>query len=381
MIYLDYNATTPLDPEVRAAMLPFLGELFGNPSSPHATGRAARAALDDCRDRVARVLGCKPSELVFTSGGTESNNLALHGAVLARRNRGRHLITSAVEHQAVLQPLQWLAQEYGCELTILPVDTEGRVDPDAVANALRNDTILVSIQAANNEIGTLQPVATIGQLCRQRGVLFHTDAAQWCGKEPLQNVDVFSADLASMCAHKFYGPKGAGLLYVRSPLQLPPLLRGGSHELDRRAGTENLAAIAGLTAALERFVPSPVFAREQLAPLALQLRAALAPLPGVTLRSPAGGSLANTVAFTVAGTDSIALLAALDLEGICAASGSACSSGALEPSHVIQALGVASAEAGSLVRLSLGRENTATEIATVAALLPGLIARCRSTRV
>lgn len=381
MIYLDYNATTPLDPGVREAMLPFLGEVFGNPSSAHAAGRAARAALDDCRDRAARVLGCRPSELVFTSGGTESNNLALHGAVRARLGRGRHLITSAVEHQAVLQPLEWLAQEHGCELTILPVDVEGRVDPEAVAGALRTDTLLVTIQAANNEIGTLQPVAAIGRLCRERGVLFHTDAAQWFGKEPVPNVDVFSGDLASICAHKFHGPKGAGLLYVRSPLQLPPLLRGGSHELDRRAGTENLAAIAGLTAALERFVPQPVFDRERLAPLAKLLRSTLAQLPGVTLRSPTDGSLANTVAFTVTGTDSFALLAALDLEGICASSGSACSSGALEPSHVIRALGVASAEAGSLVRLSLGRENTAAEVTAVAALLPDLIARCRSAPV
>ncbi|HMO66280.1 MAG TPA: aminotransferase class V-fold PLP-dependent enzyme, partial [Verrucomicrobiota bacterium] len=205
MIYLDYNATTPLDPGVREAMLPFLGEVFGNPSSVHAAGRAARATLDNCRDRAARVLGCKPSELVFTSGGTEANNLALHGAVLARLARGRHLVTCAVEHHAVLQPLDWLARQYGCELTILPVDKDGRVAPEAVAAALRHDTILVSIQAANNEIGTLQPVAEIGRLCRGRGLLFHTDAAQWFGKQPLMNVDMFSADLITICAHKFHG--------------------------------------------------------------------------------------------------------------------------------------------------------------------------------
>ncbi len=378
MIYLDYNATTPLDPGVREAMLPFLGAVFGNPSSVHAAGRAARGARAAGRARAARVLGCKPSELVFTSGGTEANNLALHGAVLARLARGRHLVTCAVEHHAVLQPLDWLARQYGCELTILPVDKDGRAAPEAGAAALRHDTILVSIQAANNEIGTLQPVAEIGRLCRGRGLLFHTDAAQWFGKQPLMNVDMFSADLITICAHKFHGPKGAGLLYVRSPLQIPPLLRGGSHENERRAGTENLAAIAGLTAALERFVKLPVFDPARLAPLTLRLRTALTAQPGVTLRSPTAGVLANTVAFTVAGTDSFALLAALPFEGVCASSGSACASGALEPSHVIRALGVDAVEAGSLVRLSLGRENTDAELDAATALLPRVIARCQA---
>ena len=248
-IYFDYNATTPIDPAVRAAMLPFLDAIWGNPSSVHQVGRRARALLDDARDRAAICLGTKPSELIFTSGGTESNNLAVFGAARARQGRGKHLITSAIEHHAVLHGFDYLEKREGFQVTRLPVDGAGRVSVEAVKRALRPDTVLVSVMAANNEIGTIQPVGEIGALCRERGVVFHTDAVQWFGKEPFTSLAQFNADLVSVCAHKFHGPKGAGLLYIRSPLHLDPVAFGGGHENEQRAGTENLAGIAGLVAA------------------------------------------------------------------------------------------------------------------------------------
>ena len=218
-VYFDYNATTPLDPQVREAMLPFLGEVWGNPSSVHHVGRQARALLDEARERAAKVLGSKPSEVVFTAGGTESANLAILGTARLLKPKGRHIITSAIEHHAVLRCCEYLAQQEGFEVTFLPVDREGLVSPDSLAQALRPDTILVSVMAANNEIGTIQPVAELGALCRQHGVVFHTDAVQWFGKEPFESIHQFNADLVSICAHKIHGPKGAGALFVKSPLQ------------------------------------------------------------------------------------------------------------------------------------------------------------------
>jgi cysteine desulfurase len=379
-IYFDYNATTPLDPAVREAMLPFLGEGYGNPSSVHHVGRRARATLDDCRDRLARLWRSKPSEVVFTSGGTESVNLALFGTARRLRHKGRHIVTTRVEHHAVLNTCEYLASHDGFEVEYLPVDSDGRVDAGILAASLRPDTILVSVMAANNETGTLQPVAELGALCRERGILFHTDAVQWMGKEPFGSIHQFNADLVSACAHKFHGPKGAGALFIRSPLRPDPILFGGGHENERRAGTENLAAIVGFVEAFERFVPRPVFAREHLLPLIAPLRETIERLAGrgVTLRGSAGRQLANTVAFTVRGCDSITLLAALDLEGVCASSGSACSSGSLEPSHVLMAMGVDRAEANSLVRFSLGRGNTAAEVETVCQLIPPIIERAQS---
>src|SRR3989441_1032714 len=270
-IYFDYNATTPLDPAVREAMLPYLGEIWGNPSSVHHVGRQARAILDDARDRAASFLGCKPSEIAFTSGGTESVNLALFGVARLLKPKGRHLITCAVEHHAVLHCVEYLARKEGFELTVLPVDREGVVGPDSLQKAIRPDTILVSVMAANNETGTIQPVAELGALCQEQGVLFHTDAVQWLGKEPFASIHQFNADLVSVCAHKLHGPKGAGMLFIRSPLRPDPILFGGSHENERRAGTENLAGIIGFVEATERFVQTPVFAEEQLLPLTNRL--------------------------------------------------------------------------------------------------------------
>ena len=377
-IYFDYNATTPLDSAVREAMLPFLGEIWGNPSSIHHVGRQARALLDDARDRAARVLGAKPSEVIFTSGGTESNNLAIFGTARFLKAKGRHLITSAIEHHAVLHCCEYLAKKEGFELTVLPVNREGLVSPDDLKRALRPDTILVSIMAANNEIGTIQPIAALGAICREHGVVFHTDAAQYFGKEPFATVQQFNADLVSVCAHKFHGPKGAGLLYVRSPLLPDPVFFGGAHENERRAGTENLPAIIGFTEALERFVRIPVFDPLCLRPLRERLLSVVENVPGALVVGSKTSGLTNTVSFVVEKADSITLLAGLDLEGVCASSGSACSAGSLTPSHVVSALGVPKEMANSLVRFSLGRASSMTEVDRVASVLPTVIHRAQT---
>ena len=377
-IYFDYNATTPLDPAVRSAMLPFLGAVWGNPSSVHHVGRKARAALDESRDRAATFLGAKPSEIIFTGGGTEANNLAIFGTARLLKAKGRHLITSAVEHHAGLQCFDYLERHEGFLVTRLPVDAAGRVSVEEFKRAVRPDTIFASIMAANNEIGTIQPVAEIGAVCRELGIRFHTDAVQSFGKEAFENIGQFNADLVSVCAHKFHGPKGAGLLYIKSPLQPEPILFGGAHENERRAGTENLAAIAGLVEALESFVRPSVFPAEQLAVQVQKIAAAVEKIDGCEIVTPKEKALANTLAFVVAGSDGIALMAGLDMEGICASSGSACSAGSLEPSHVILATG-RRASANSLVRFSLGRSSTEEEVNFVCAALPEIIRRAQLT--
>jgi cysteine desulfurase len=322
------------------------------------------------------LLGCRPAEIVFTSGGTESNNLAVFGAARLLKPKGRHLITSAIEHHAVLHCFDYLEKKENFEVTRLPVDLHGMVSVEDLAKAIRKDTVLVSIMAVNNEIGTIQPVGKLGALCRSRGVLFHTDAVQWFGKEPFENIHQFNADLVSICAHKFHGPKGAGLLWIKSPLHPDPILFGGGHENERRAGTENLAAIVGLVEALEKFVRPAVFPVENMRKLAAGLASAIEKIDGCELVSPREHGLSNTVAFVVRGADSIALLAGLDVEGVCASSGSACSAGSLEPSHVVVATG-RKAEANSLVRFSLGRDSTAEEVGLVAAILPEVIRRAQ----
>lgn len=376
-IYLDYNATTPLDPAVREEMLPFLDGIYGNPSSVHHVGRQARARLDDARDRTSQVLGCKPSEVVFTSGGSESNNLAIFGAARLLKPKGRHLITSVVEHHAVLHCFDYLAKKEGFEVTRLPVDGEGLVSPDDLRKAIRPGTILVSVMAANNEIGTVQPVAELGTLCRERGVLFHTDAVQWFGKEPFGNIHQFNADLVSICAHKFHGPKGAGVLFIKSPLLPDPVMFGGAHENERRAGTENLPAIMGLVSALERFVKWPVFDRTQLSPLSEKLAGLADHVSGVRFVGSSKHRLSNTVSFVIEGSDSITLLAALDLNGICASGGAACSAGSLEPSHVILGLGMDKNLAKSLVRFSLGRDSTTEDVSFVESVFPAIVKRAQ----
>jgi cysteine desulfurase len=378
-IYFDYNATTPLDANVRAAMLPYLDEIYGNPSSVHHIGRRARSLLDDARDRVAKVWRCRPSEVVFTSGGTESNNMAVFGAARALRDKGRHLITSTIEHHAVLHCFQYLEKKEGFQVTYLPADSEGLISPDDLAKAIRPDTALVSIMAANNETGSVQAVSAFGEICRSRGVIFHSDAVQWFGKQPFTDISEFNADLVSFCAHKLHGPKGAGALFIKSPLHPDPVIFGGAHENERRAGTENVAAIIGLAESVERFVQPPVFPRDSLMTMTEHLADFVGKLKGVRFRGNRNSRLSNTVACTVSGADSITLLAGLDLEGVCASSGSACSAGSLEPSHVMLAMGVEKAESNSLVRFSLGRESTMEEVLEAERIFENVIkrARCR----
>ncbi len=275
----------------------------------------------------------------------------------------------------MLRCCEYLSQNEGFEVTCLPVNQEGLVSPDSLAKAIRPDTILVSVMAANNEIGTIQPVAELGAICQERGAIFHTDAVQWFGKEPFDSIHQFNADLVSICAHKMHGPKGAGALYVKSPLLPPPVLLGGNQENERRPGTENLAGIVGLVEALERFVPTPVFDRQRLRPLTDRLIRLIDGLPGVQFIGSRNERLCNTVAFVAEGSDSLPLLAGLDLEGICASSGSACSAGSLEPSHVVQALGMDKRLHSSLIRFSLGRESSPEEVEHVEAVLPEVVRR------
>lgn len=375
MIYFDYNATTPLDLDVRDAMLPYLDEIFGNPASVHAAGRRARAILDDARERVAHVLQAKPSELIFTSGATESNNLAILGAARKLKANGRHIITSSIEHHAALHPCEYLANKEGFELTVLPVDSQGIVSVDAFTAALRDDTILVSIMAANNETGSIQPTAQIGGICREKGILFHTDAVHCFGKTPFEDIHQFNADMVSICSHKFHGPKGAGVLFTRSPFQPESIIHGGAQENERRGGTENLAAIIGFTEAAERFLRKPVFQDAVLRPKTDRLINFLETQDHVTFQGSRNHRLCNTVAFSVNGADSIAMLAGLDMEGICASSGSACTSGSVTPSHVLKAMGRTDADSSSLVRISLGRETTDAEIDAFENALPRIITR------
>ncbi|HJO10301.1 MAG TPA: cysteine desulfurase family protein [Verrucomicrobiota bacterium] len=368
-VYLDYNATTPLDAGVKEAMLPYFADYFGNPSSVHHAGRKVRAKLDECRERVAFVWGCKASEVVFTSGATESISLAICGTARFLKSKGKHLITSAIEHHAVLHAFEYLVNNEGFELSILPVDVDGRVNPQDLVSFIRDETILASVMAVNNETGAIQPVAELGDICRNAGVVFHTDAVQWFGKEPFVDIHQFNADLVSICGHKFYGPKGSGALFIKSPLLPDPILFGGSHENGRRAGTENLAAIAGLVDAIERFLLSPVFSPSSLLPFSKQL-SSLGDLPGVSLVSSFSSCLANSCCFTIPGVDNLTFLAALDLEGICASGGSACSSGSLLPSHVLSAMGKPLDEANSLIRFSLGRETLQADIDLVLNCFP-----------
>lgn len=378
-VYLDYNATTPLDPAIRAAMLPFLEDNFANPSSIHSPGRLARAALDDARDRVAHVFACKPSEIVFTSGGTESVNLAVLGTARALKHKGRHIVTSAIEHHAVLHACRYLEQYEGFEVTLVPTDRAGLIDPERLARSFRPDTVLASVMAANNEIGTVQPVAALAARCRACGILFHTDAVQWPGKLPFASLAGCGADMISFCAHKIFGPKGAGGLFIRSPFKPVPLILGGGHEGDLRAGTENVAGCVGLSLALERCASGQIFSSPRLVSNIHRINECLRAIPDVSIFSSAPVSLPNTVAFAARGCDQLDLLALLDLEGFCASGGAACSSGALEPSHVILALGFPADLASGLIRFSLGPETTDDEISCLVSVLPRLVCSLRTS--
>jgi cysteine desulfurase len=362
MVYLDYNATTPLAPEALTAMMPFLREFCGNASSIHAAGRKARAAVDDSRERLATLLGVKANEIIFTSGGTEACNLAVMGLARAHAPRGRHLITTAVEHHAVLHACESLKHHEGFDLTVLPVDSAGQVDPEDLDSALRTDTVLVSIMHANNETGTLQPIEQLAAICRARRICFHTDAIQSFGKLPVRPEDLGVSAL-SLAAHKFYGPPGAGALYLRSGIAISRIAHGGSHENTRRPGTENVAAIVGMAAAAE-------FAENKRSDDQPRLRALRDQLwQGITTRVPSAvrngdpeRTLANTLNVSFPGLDGEALLIGLDLEGVCASSGSACMVGSVQPSHVLVAMGVDPSVASSTVRFSLGTHSSESHI-------------------
>lgn len=367
-IYLDHHATTPCDPRVVEAMLPYFGEAFGNPSSAtHRYGWQAEAAVEDARERLARAIGAaEPREIVFTSGTTESDNLALKGIARAGRRRGNHLVTTVIEHPAVLDSCRALERE-GFEVTLLPVDSDGLVDPNRVAEAITERTLLVSVMAANSEIGVLEPLQEIGALCRRRGVPLHTDAAQAVGKIPV-DVEALGVDLLSMCAHKLYGPKGIGALYVRQRrprLRLEPLLHGGGHERGRRSGTLPVPLIVGFARAVELCLEELDSESQRLLALRERLLARLrAQLDDVRLNGHPDRRLPGNLNLCFPGVEADALIAAL--KDVALSSGSACSSASGEPSHVLRALGLPDALARSALRLGLGRSNTPEQIDRVA---------------
>jgi cysteine desulfurase len=375
-IYLDYASTTPIHPQVREAMAPYLQHEFGNPSSLSPIGRRAAAAIDQARARVARALRCHDDELVFTSGGSESDNAALKGTALARAGR-RHLVTTAIEHSAVLGAARDLAQHFGVDVTYVPVDEQGIVDPDEVAEVIRPDTFLVSVMLANNEIGTIQPVDEIARHCRARGVLVHTDAVQAAGLLDL-DVDRLGVDLLSLSAHKFYAAKGTGVLYVRRGTPLVPLIHGGDQERRRRAGTENVAGIVACGAALELVDAHRAATAARLGELRDRLIDGIeATVPGAILNGDRHRRLANNVNVCFRDVQGETILLALEHEDVYASSGSACHAGSQEPSHVLLAIGREPELAHTALRLTLGAPTTAAEVDEVLALLPALVARER----
>ncbi len=379
-IYLDYASTTPVDPRVAQAMAPFLGDRFGNASSVHSFGQEAREAVDEARQTIAAAIGARDAdEIVFTSGATEADNFAVIGTALANEGRGRHLVVSAVEHHAVLEPARFL-ESRGFELTLLPVDGMGRVDPEAVRAALRPHTTLVSVMHGNNEIGTLEPVAEIGRITREAGVTFHCDAAQSLGILPL-DVQPLGVDLLSMSAHKRYGPKGVGALYIRKGTPLVRFMHGGSHERNRRAGTHNTPGIVGFGEAIRLAFEEMKEEAARLRALRDRLIAGLRALDGVRLNGHPTDRLPGNVNASFRGADSESLLLALDLQGIAASSGSACTSGSLEPSHVLSAIGLPHEIAAGTLRFSLGRWTTADEIDHVIRHLPPILESVRAAAV
>ena len=360
MIYLDYNATTPLCDEARETMLPYLDRYFGNPSSVHAAGRDARAAIDDARDKLAALLHAKPHELVFTSGGTESCNLAVLGLARCPLSRDGHVISNKAEHHAVLNALEYLEKRENFEVTWLNLSRDGIIDLDQLASAIRPETRLVSIMTANNETGVIQPMHDISQICRDRGVRLHSDMVQSFGKI---EIDLALVDAASFAAHKFYGPKGAGVLFLRSGLSIQPLMFGGAHENQRRPGTENVAAIAGTAEAADFTLREQEKEQQREKSLRDELWARIADIfPEAQQNGGLAPRLANTLNVSFPGFDSETLLMAFDLEGVCASSGSACMVGSVVASHVLLAMGLSMERAGSAVRFSLGKQTTADEI-------------------
>jgi cysteine desulfurase len=376
-IYIDHNATTPLREEVLQAMLPYLCEEYGNASSLHHFGIQARRAVERARESVAAALGAQPREIIFTGCGTESDNQAIKGVAYANRDRGNHIITSRVEHKAVLQTCQYL-EKHGFHVTYLPVDAYGVVSPDSVAQAITDRTVLVSVMFANNEVGTIQPIAEIARVCRERGVPFHTDAVQAVGKLPM-DVKELGIDLLSLSAHKFYGPKGVGALVVRKGVKIDPLLHGGHQERGLRAATENVAGIVGAARALELRLDEMAVVAQRMSALRERLHEGIvSQIDHAYLNGHPTERLPGTLSMCFDYIEGEAIIMGLDLEGIAVSSGSACTSASLEPSHVLLAMGVHPGVAQGSIRFSLGRGNTEADVDTVLEKLPPIVERLRA---
>jgi cysteine desulfurase len=375
-IYLDYNATTPVDREVLDAMLPYFSGIFGNASSIHSTGQRGRAAVDAARESVATLLGAKPSEIVFTCGGTEADNLALFGVVAPSIQPRKHMVTTAIEHHAVLNSAEALEKK-GVDVTYVPAGRDGIVDPDEICEAIRPETVLISVMLANNETGTVQPIEEIGRIAAEEDIYFHCDAVQAAGKLPL-DVNRLGVDLLSISAHKIYGPKGVGALYVRTGTELEPIFHGGNHERDRRPGTENVPGIVGLGKAADLAIKNLTSDTARVAALRDKFESALLLLPGVHVNGDPHHRVANTcnLSFDAAGGE--ALVIALDLQGISCSTGAACSSGAVAPSHVLTAIGLSPDRARSSLRFSLGRPTTSEEIDRAIEIIPAVVDRLRA---
>jgi cysteine desulfurase len=381
-VYLDHNATTPVHLAVVEAMTRVLREDFGNPSSVHHFGQRAKSAMDQARSSVASLIGADPSEVVFTSGGTESDNFAIRGAAEALdATRRRHLIATTIEHEAVLNTLKALARR-GRPTTLLRVDGTGIVAPDTLKEALTDDTALVSVMHANNEIGTIQPILELARIAHHRGALFHTDAVQTAGKVTV-DVKALDVDLLSISAHKFYGPKGVGALWIRRGLRLLPVLTGGKHERSRRAGTENVAGIVGMGVAASLAAAKIDEEANRMSALRDRLEeGVLRAVPGTTVNGARSPRVPNTTNISFDRIEAESLLIALDLEGVAVSTGSACSSGTLEPSHVLKAMGFPPHRTQNSIRFSLGAANTEADVDRVVAILPGIVDKLRSlTRV
>jgi len=376
-IYLDNAATTAVRPEAIDAMLPYLRERYANPSSPHSSGQAARRALDHARETAAASIGAKPTEVVFTGGGSEADCLAIFGIMDANAERGNGLITCAIEHHAVLHAADVLRRR-GADVTVLGVDAQGFVDPGALRAALKDTTVLVSIMHANNEIGTIQRIADLAAAAHERGALFHTDAIQTVGHVPV-DVTSLGVDALTMSAHKFEGPKGVGALYARRGVRVRPRVVGGSQELGKRAGTENVAGIVGLAAALDLAMRELPESSKQVRDLRDRfVERVAAAVPDCALNGPRTERLPNNASVRFAKCDASAIMMALDVEGVEVSTGSACTSGSAEPSHVLTAIGLQPEAARGTVRFSLGRTNTAAELERVAAALPGIVEKMRN---
>jgi cysteine desulfurase len=377
-VYFDYNATTPLAPEVTDAVMRAMRDVFGNASSVHHFGQQAKATMDEARSAVAALLNADPSEIVFTSGGTESDNFAIRGAAEALEPTGRrHLIASAIEHEAVLNTFRALARR-GWRTTLLPVDQSGIVSPDRLREAIDSDTALVSVMHANNEIGTIQPVAALAAIAHEHGALLHTDAVQSAGKIPV-DVRALGVDLLSLSAHKFNGPKGAGVLWIKRGTRMQPTVTGGKHERNRRAGTENVAAIAGLGVASKLAAGKMTAEAARVSALRDRLETGiLREVPGTAVNGARDSRVPNTTNISFERVEAESLLIALDLEGIAVSTGSACSSGTLEPSHVLKAMGLPTHRTQNSLRFSLGMFSTDAEVDRVIEVLPRLVDKLRS---